>query len=153
MTDFNPLMNSVPDPKSSRAVARPRRLGWSVFAAFAIGTGGGAFWGYPAGRASAAATIEEDAEELETLRRLALDAPIHELLKAAPFMMYSLQVSYGRHPELWVGLDRLAEHLSIQQLDKAQKDLVYVILDVLQYSAYEGAASRQHWRPVLRALL
>lgn len=138
---------------SITTAAQAHGLGLGISAVFAVGVVGGAAWGYPAGKASAAAVAassEENPEEYEQLLRLAFDAPAEELLKCAPFVLFSLLRSYGRHDELWVGFDRLAEQLSIVPLDRTSTDLIYMSIDLLRYSRFDGAASRRHWMPVLQ---
>lgn len=104
------LPNSAPSTTMRRAFLF---AGATFFAGAAIGGGGGFVLGLsgPAKRgAGSEVEVGPDLdEELEELHRLAVRAPIEELLEFRLAFLQCLIIEHHRDPVLWRGVDRLAE--------------------------------------------
>jgi len=111
-----------PQPASPELSAPPstvptRRVFVMAGVTFLVGTTTGGWWGYAAG--SAVAASEREAAELaptgdadlDELRRLAVKAPIEELLEQRLVFIGCLFREYPKDKILWGGAKRIAEAL------------------------------------------
>lgn len=110
-----------PRPASSEPSVPPstvptRRVFVLAGVTFLVGTTSGGWWGYAVG--AAAATAREDGDlvpsgnaELDELRRLAVEAPIEELLEQRLVFISCLLHEYPKDRILWRGAKRIGEAL------------------------------------------
>jgi hypothetical protein len=103
-------------PTRDRASMPTRRAFLIAGGTFVLGSGFGGACGFAMGRGSVAAAPAEELApsgdvELDELRRLAVKAPIEELIERRMVFVELLRRSYRRDLVLWRGMKRLVDAL------------------------------------------
>ncbi len=97
--------------------------------------------------ANAAAGVRD--AELERLRRLAVLAPVEELVEGGWTYLVRLADDYREDPELWFGLERLAARITEPGADARCRGLAMLAREVLAKSTAVAGASSARWAPLL----
>lgn len=152
-----------PQPASPELSAPPstvptRRVFVMAGVTFLVGTTTGGWWGYAAG-SEAAASEREAAElaptgdaDLDELRRLAVKAPIEELLEQRLMFVGCLFQEYPKDKVLWGGAMRIAEAL-LEGREVPERNLFARFLaQVIERNDPEFTAPLLHLAPRLREL-
>jgi hypothetical protein len=152
-----------PQPASPELSAPPstvptRRVFVMAGVTFLVGTTTGGWWGYAAG-SEAAASERQAAElaptgdaDLDELRRLAVKAPIEELLQRRLVFLANLGRTYRSDRVLWRGFDRLVEVALHGEGVPDDRLLGRLLAQHIEYADPDFQAPRLHLAPRLREL-
>lgn len=154
---LEPVYIPGPETPTAPVPAPTRRAFLAGGGLFALGTLVGGACGYTVGAtAGRTAAGEGDARpssgdaRLDALRRLAVDAPIEELVSKWNPWFGQFDFEYRTDPVLWKGMDRLAAW-SAENLDSADHELLTAIALMAQ-SEWRGEATelKKHY-PAIHA--
>lgn len=156
---LDPVFLVAPLPKPPSMSSRRAFLGMGL--AFVCGGAIGSACGYSMGRASAqdasAARVEEELApsgdaDLDELRRLAVKAPIEELMGQAKMFLFAVGQDYRSDEVAWRGVGRLAEHLA-RNVDAGDRlALARFAGQTIRMGEPAVAARYSKWLPELQAI-
>lgn len=130
--------------------APSRRSFLAAGLAFACGGALGSTSGFVAAQwSSAGAKSGARDEELERLRRLAVLAPVDELLDEGWTFLARLGCDYREDPDLWRGFERLAARITEPGADPRYRELAMFAREVLSRSSASADATRARWASLL----
>jgi hypothetical protein len=134
----------------ARTNAPSRRSFLAAACAFACGGLVGSASGFAAASwasSDAAAGVRD--EELERLRRLALSAPVDELLDEGWTFLARLGCDYREDQDLWRGFERLAERVTEPSADARCRELARFAREVLARADGSVEPVRSRWASML----
>src|SRR5262249_35636368 len=148
-------------PRESRPSMSSRRAFMGMGLCFVAGGAVGVACGYSIGVANAgpsvdpAAPTEDDLKstgdaDLDELRRLAVKAPIEELVEKNLMFFMNLDRTYRTDPVLWKGVDRLAAQVLSNEGTKNRAIIVKQLLAVIEKDKPPPALHLDRYVPDLR---
>lgn len=147
------LLAPLPQP----AMMRSRRAFLGMGAMFVGGCALGSACGYSMGRAAAAPAepVDELAPsgdpDLDELRRLAVKAPIEELMGRAEAFSLEVDRTYRQDVVAWKGIGRIADHL-VAESARDRRALAKWIAQVIENAVPDRHAEYERWIPLLRGI-
>lgn len=133
----------------ARTNAPSRRSFLAAGLAFACGGVLGSTSGFVAANWSSGAAVGARDEELERLRRLAVLAPVDELLDEGWTFLARLGCDYREDADLWHGFERLAARITEPGADPRCRELAMFAREVLARSSATADATRGRWASLL----
>jgi hypothetical protein len=150
-------------PKPPEPSMPTRRAFVFMGAAFAVGSAFGGACGYSVGAraANAAASGEPQAPadeplkstgnaELDELRRLAVKAPIEELLMRSVDLFAGMSTTYREDAVLWQGIERLCEHVIKTTSFDRRRITARSLEQMIERANSKERSKYEHWLPKLR---
>lgn len=126
---------------------------------FAVGAALGGPLGHRIATATAAATerdepdpLDTDDPELRELRRLAVEAPLAELVERRLIYVHLLTKSYWEDPILWRGLRRLIDAVLAGHEMEQRRMFARFVAQILEGTHNEHARALLPFAPELRAV-
>lgn len=142
-------------PNAPPALMPTRRAFVLGGAMFATGLSLGGACGYAIGsrRAEPAAEVEESSgdADLDELRRLAVKAPIEELVKHDLLFIRSATVVYKDDKVLWRGIKRMADHLLATRDYPNRRTVATILVQTLNFASPDTAEPMRGYVEKLRA--
>ena len=125
---------------------------------FAVGAAVGGACGYSIGAKAEASAADGNQElapsgdvELDELRRLAVKAPISELVSQGVQFAYRRDTSYRTDEVLWKGISRLA-HAAVDSPETIERGLLLVVIATIERGSPPSVLNLESLLPALRKL-
>lgn len=146
-------------PKVKDAAMPTRRAFLIAGCTFSLGTAVGGACGYSLGAAAAPSTptVEDELKpsgdvELDELRRLAIKAPLEELVQKRRVFLESLTIDYRTDAILWRGVERLTTKLLEDESFPDRRIFAKFLAQTIEYSDGDRRTRYADFEKQLRAI-
>ena len=155
---LDPIYVVAPKPKPPSMPTRRAVLGMGI--AFVTGGAIGGACGYAAGAAQAKAVDASASEELkptgnaelDEVRRLAVKAPIEELMGKAMQFLMTVNQDFPTDRIAWRGVDRIAAYVVANEACPKRSDLAHWVLQTIDSAPPDLQGEHAEWRTKLRSI-
>jgi hypothetical protein len=134
----------------ARSRASSRRSFLATGFAFAFGGAVGSTGGFAAARATAGPEPTERDADLVRLQRLAIEAPVEELVENGWEYLAKLGSDYREDETLWHGFERIAARVTEPSSDARSRELALLAAAVLSRASDAATPARTRWMGLLR---